>query len=101
MEVSALPIAEFGSNGGHIAGIADAEACLVRETDGKVQRAIIDGVGDEVHISIFRRSFGVIGAMVFSAITSDAFWGVSSSALALLPNVLPLGQPLSAGEYCR
>jgi len=49
VEVSTLPIAEFSSNGEHIAGIADAKARLVRETDGEIQRAIVDGVSDEVH----------------------------------------------------
>jgi hypothetical protein len=48
VEVSALPIAELNSNCEHIAGIADAKARLVRETDGEVQRAVIDGVGDKV-----------------------------------------------------
>jgi len=42
VEVSALPIAEFSSNGEHIAGIADTKARLVRETDGEVQRAVIN-----------------------------------------------------------
>lgn len=49
MEVSALPIAEFSSNGKHIASIANAEARLVCETDGEVQRSVVDSVGDEVH----------------------------------------------------
>jgi hypothetical protein len=49
VEVSTLPIAEFSSNGEHIAGIADAKARLVRETDGEIQRAILDSVSDEVH----------------------------------------------------
>jgi len=49
VEISALPIAQFGSNREHIAGITDAKARLVRETDGEVHRAVIDGVGDEVH----------------------------------------------------
>jgi transposase len=42
VKVSALPIAEFSSNGEHIAGIADAKARLVREPNGEVQRAIVD-----------------------------------------------------------
>jgi len=41
VEVSTLPIAEFNSNGEHIAGIADTKARLVRETDGEIQRAIV------------------------------------------------------------
>jgi hypothetical protein len=37
VEVSTLPIAEFSSNGEHIAGIADTKARLVREMDGEIQ----------------------------------------------------------------
>src|SRR5262249_30503959 len=57
VEVSALPIAEFSSNGEHIAGIADAKARMVRETNGKVQLAVINGVGNEVHH--FPTDFGI------------------------------------------
>jgi len=49
VEVSALPIAVFNPNWEHIAGIADTKAGLVGETDGEVQRAVINGVADEVH----------------------------------------------------
>jgi hypothetical protein len=49
VEVSTLPIAEFGSNGEHIAAIADAKARLVRETGGEIQRSVVDGVSDEIH----------------------------------------------------
>jgi hypothetical protein len=37
VEISVLPIAEFSSNGEHVAGIADTKACLVQEMDGEVQ----------------------------------------------------------------
>jgi hypothetical protein len=56
VEVSSLPIAEIGSSDKHIASLADAEARLVRETDGEVQRAVINGVGDKVHH--FAMNFG-------------------------------------------
>ena len=49
VEVSTLPITEFSSYGEHVAGITDTKARLVRETDGEVQHAVVDGVGDEVH----------------------------------------------------
>jgi hypothetical protein len=49
VEVSALPIAEVGSNGKHVAGVAEAKARLIRKADGEVQRTVIDGVRDEVH----------------------------------------------------
>ena len=45
VELSSLPIAEFSSNGEHIAGIADAKARLVHETDGEIQRSVVDGTG--------------------------------------------------------
>ena len=121
VEVSTSPITEFSSNGEHIAGIADAKARLVSESDGEVQRSVVDGMSDEVHylamdfgifpaqpslpllaacfqFSAFHRSYRCHGR---STITSDAFCDASSSAPALLPNALPLGQPLSAEEYCR
>jgi len=46
VEVSALSIAEFSSNREHIAGIANAKARLLRETDGEIQRAVNNGVGN-------------------------------------------------------
>jgi len=49
VKVSALPIAKLGSNGEHIAGTADTKAGLVGETDGEVQGAVINSVGNEVH----------------------------------------------------
>src|SRR5580692_3133774 len=49
VEVSTPPIADFSSYGDHIAGIADAKASLVRETDGEIQRSVVDGMSDEVH----------------------------------------------------
>jgi len=48
VKVSALPIAKLGSNGEHIAGIADTKAGLIGETDGEIQRAVINSVGNEV-----------------------------------------------------
>jgi hypothetical protein len=49
VEVSTLPIAEFGSNGKHIAGIAEREDGLVLETDIHAKCPVVDGVADVLH----------------------------------------------------
>jgi hypothetical protein len=49
VEISALPIAEFGSNGEHLSGVAETKARLVHKTNGEAERSVIDGMGDEVH----------------------------------------------------
>jgi hypothetical protein len=100
--VSSLPITEFSSNYEQIAGMADAKAPPVRETNGEVERAVVDG--RVMKSTTLARTWGyflhavasLVACCVFlflgvpselsmlwlPTITSEAFWDVPDDAFS-------------------
>jgi hypothetical protein len=87
VEVSALPIADFGSNYEHVTGIAKAKARLVPETDGEVQRPVVDGVSNEIHDLAV--DFGILPAQPFLRCLLRFSISLRSSAVVCVMSVLP------------